>query len=211
MGIFSLWDSLLLFRQKTGNIVSGRSINFSAEPLRSLSEARNPLKSAMVSGVASFRLQSQMPGDLCDPTQQGLVLVVIVQMVGILPSPCQMAITAKQRNELGIEVAIPVRPVMTVGAGAGAEHTATSVTFVDVFSDSIPAFGLQSGFVVHGGIYCCGGRFSLARWNWARIDAIKQPDCAAITGFCGMPPCRYQKPSFCQFTLQYASAKMRSR
>ena len=90
----------------------------------------------------SLGLPSQVSCDLCDPTQQGLVLVLVVQMIGRLSSPDEVAVTAQEGNELRIEVAALVSPVVTIGAGSGAEHTAASVTFVDVFSDSIPAFGL---------------------------------------------------------------------
>jgi len=63
--------------------------------------------------VGSFRSPSQVSCDLCDPTQQGLVWIVVVQMVGILPSPSQMAITAKEGYERGIEVAAAVSPAGT--------------------------------------------------------------------------------------------------
>ena len=90
----------------------------------------------------SFRLQSQVSCDLCQSAQQRLILVVVVQMIGILSSPYEVAIPAQEGNEHRIEIPALVRPMMAVGAGSGAEDATTSVTSENVFSDSIPAFGL---------------------------------------------------------------------
>lgn len=100
-----------------------------------------------------FRRHSQVPSDFGQSAQQWLVFVAIVKMVGVPPSPSEVAVPAQEGNEHRIEIPTSVLPVVTIGAWTGTNYAPAPVAVVDVLSDAIPPFRLQEGIIIHGSIY----------------------------------------------------------
>ena len=98
----------------------------------------------VIADTQRFTLASVLtPCDLCHFLQQRFVLVIVIEVIRVSSSPSQVAISAKQRDEQRIEISTSIHPMVTIDVAAGTDHTAATVTVMDVLSDSVPAFGLE--------------------------------------------------------------------